>query len=224
MRWHDVLFLHWPVPEHRITTHVPNALNVETFDGSAWCGIVPFSMSEIRPRLLPAVPTVSNFPELNIRTYVNDGRYSGVWFHSRDASSTLAVEVARWTVSLNYYHADMRVTRTDDTITFRSHRDSNEYGAFDFVASYDREAALGSETTDRHKFLTERYFLFSQSEGGTLYRGRIHHEPWTLHRAQHRIRTMNIEGHPSPPETKPASVLYSPGANVQAWCPVPIDP
>lgn len=224
MRWHDVLFLHWRVPEDRIAQHVPDPLNVETFDGSAWLGIVPFSMSEIRPRLLPAVPTISNFPELNIRTYVTDGQYSGVWFHSLDASSTLGVKIARWTFSLNYYHADMHVTRTDGTITFRSHRSPGEYGTFDFAASYEKGSTLGSDTTDRQEFLTERYFLFSQSRNGTIYRGRIDHDPWLLHRAEVRIDSCEIEGHPAPTDRKPASVLYSPGTDVRAWFPRTIQP
>jgi uncharacterized protein YqjF (DUF2071 family) len=219
MEWHDVLFLHWPVPEEQIDRRIPDALSVETFDGTAWLGIVPFSMSGIRPRRLPAVPMISNFPELNIRTYVTDGQYSGVWFHSLDASSALAVKIARWTFSLNYYHADIHVRETNDTVTFRSHRKHDENGTFDFVASYESGSLLDSETSARQRFLTERYFLFSQSRDGTIYRGRIDHDPWSLRRADVRIDTCEIEDHPVPPDRNPASVLYSPGASVRAWFP-----
>ncbi|MCL5997878.1 MAG: DUF2071 domain-containing protein, partial [Chloroflexi bacterium] len=83
--WHDLLFAHWPVPIETLRSHIPSALSIDTFDGMAWIGVVPFRMSGVRPRYLPAMPWVSAFPELNVRTYVvHDGR-PGVWFYSLDA-------------------------------------------------------------------------------------------------------------------------------------------
>src|SRR5947207_5168170 len=62
--WRDLLFAHWPVPAEALRPLVPPALEVETFDGTAWIGVVPFRMTGVMRRPLPDVPGVSAFPEL----------------------------------------------------------------------------------------------------------------------------------------------------------------
>ena len=105
--WHDLLFMHWRVPAESLRQHLPTALSLDTFDDSAWIGIVPFRMSDVRPRFLPALPWLSAFPELNVRTYVTlDGR-PGVWFFSLDAGNPLAVWIARAWFKLPYFTADI---------------------------------------------------------------------------------------------------------------------
>jgi len=65
MRWHDLLFLHWPVRPELIRPLIPTAVELDTFDGWCWIGVVPFHMSGVRPRYVP-IPMA--FPELNVRT------------------------------------------------------------------------------------------------------------------------------------------------------------
>lgn len=219
MEWYDVLFLHWPVPPSELSPRVPDGLKLETFDGSAWLGIVPFRMRNIRPRGVPSVPAISNFPELNIRTYVTDGEVSGVWFFSLDASSWTSVQLARWFYALNYYHATMSVEQEDGRIRYTSRRRNYEQGDFQFDSRYGPTSASTMTTGERERFLTERYFLFSEDAGGSLYRGRIAHPEWELHEAEADILKLEIDGHPSPPDESPASVLYSPEISVQAWFP-----
>ena len=91
MGWHDLLFLHWRVPAASLRAHLPPELELETFDGDAWLGVVPFRMVDTRFRWLPRVPTAHTFPELNLRTYVRAGGRSGVWFWSLDETSRLAI-------------------------------------------------------------------------------------------------------------------------------------
>jgi uncharacterized protein YqjF (DUF2071 family) len=33
MRWHDLLFIHWPVDAHLLRPLMPKSLELETFDG-----------------------------------------------------------------------------------------------------------------------------------------------------------------------------------------------
>src|SRR5687768_7850915 len=101
MRWLKLLFMHWPVPADSLRPFIPAALELEQFDGRAWLGIVPFRMSATRARFAPPLPWVSNFPELNVRTYVTAGGKPGVWFFSLDAANPLAVRAARWMFHLN---------------------------------------------------------------------------------------------------------------------------
>jgi hypothetical protein len=95
MRWHDLLFMHWPLRPKVLRPHIPPTLALDMFDGWAWLGVVPFRMSGVRPRYVPALPWVSAFPELNVRTYVTYGRKRGIWFVSLDAANPLAVWLAR---------------------------------------------------------------------------------------------------------------------------------
>src|SRR5438874_3402777 len=98
MNWHELLFMHWRLPATALRPHVPRALDIETCDGSAWLGIVPFRMTGVRPRYVPPLPGFSAFPELNVRTYVTPAeskKKPGVWFFSLDATSWLAVRAAR---------------------------------------------------------------------------------------------------------------------------------
>ena len=110
-RWSDLLFAHWPVPAEMIRSLVPPSLPIDTYDGSAWLSIASFYLSHLRPRFLPALPRVSEFPELNVRTYTSLGGKPGVYFFTLDAGSSIAVEGARALYHLNYLRAEMSTTR-----------------------------------------------------------------------------------------------------------------
>ena len=120
-RWEDLLFAHWPCDMSQLRAQVPAALEIDTFDGQAWIGIVPFRMSGVRLRWVPPLPGTSAFPELNVRTYVRAGARRGVWFFSLDASSPAAVKAARWWFHLPYFHADMRVVADGDSVQYLEH-------------------------------------------------------------------------------------------------------
>jgi hypothetical protein len=120
MSWHDLLFLHWPVEPDALRPHIPDRLAIDTFDGSAWLGVVPFRMSGVRPRFAPALPGVSAFPELNLRTYVTAGERAGVWFFSLEVTSRLAVLLARGAFHLPYFRARMRMQHEGDRISYSS--------------------------------------------------------------------------------------------------------
>src|SRR5262249_15400018 len=105
--WNDLLFAHWRVAKDRLAALVPPALELDLFDGQAWIGIVPFQMTNVAPRGVPALPWVSEFAELNVRTYVRVRDAPGVYFFSLDAASAVAVKVARTLFHLPYYLAAM---------------------------------------------------------------------------------------------------------------------
>src|ERR1700674_1035433 len=93
--WPDLLFAHWPVDAEKLRALIPERLEIDTFDGRAWLAVVPFRMTNVRLRGTPAVPWLSAFPELNMRTYVTYDGEPGVWFFSLDAGNSLAVAIAR---------------------------------------------------------------------------------------------------------------------------------
>ncbi len=136
MSWHDLLFMHWPIPEEALRSLIPPALHLDTFDGSAWLGITPFRMSGTRPRSLPSVPPLSNFPELNVRTYVTAEDKPGIWFFSLDARNPVAVRLARATFSLPYFDAEMFCHVVGDEVRYRSVRTHRGASPTEFAARY----------------------------------------------------------------------------------------
>jgi len=191
MAWHDLLFMHWPVDASQVKVQLPDGLELDTFDGQAWIGVVPFRMSGVSLRWLPDLPWLSRFPELNVRTYVTgpDGR-KGVWFFSLDATNPIAVRGARWLYHLAYVDAniDFKKDRGCDCgswIMYQSHRTDSKYPAASLKVEYRglgevRKAQRGT----LEDFLTNRYSLYSANQNGQLYRGDVAHDPWELQDAQ----------------------------------------
>lgn len=221
MRWEELLFLHWRVDAAALQRALPAGVAVETFDGSAWLGVVPFRMAATRFRWLPPMPTAHTFPELNVRTYVRVGDTSGVWFFSLDAASRLAVEGARWSFGLPYFRARMTCRREGDVVSYASERMDRRGPAATFSASWrvlgsPRRAAAGS----LEYFLTERYCLFTQRRG-ELLRGDIAHVSWQLAPADVQLPTCEMTrllggALPGAPE----SALAASPLTVAAWAPV----
>ena len=121
--WEQLTFLHWRYPAEVIRALIPSELELDTFDGAAWVGLTPFMLSGLRPPFLPALPWISHFPEMNVRTYVRgpDGE-RGIWFFSLEADRLAAVAGARLSYGLPYRWADMRVRRDSTQIEYTSRR------------------------------------------------------------------------------------------------------
>ena len=192
-RWHDLLFAHWRCPITDLRVLIPQPLEIDTFDGDAWIGVVPFYMRGVRMRWAPPLPTVHAFQELNVRTYVTLDGKPGVWFFSLDCESLLAVIGARIGAHLPYFRAAMRMHRhTNDTIDYRSRRWSIAGPPAEFSATY---RGVGDPFTaapgTRDHFLTERYCLYA-SDGKRIWRGDISHPPWSLQRGEAQIGTNSM--------------------------------
>jgi uncharacterized protein YqjF (DUF2071 family) len=236
MQWHDLLFMHWPVPAEALREAIPPMLGVDTFDGRAWVGIVPFVMRGVRPRWLPAVPGLSAFPELNVRTYVYErGRGSrtagkpGVWFFSLDAGQPVAVRLARFAFRLPYFDARMTAaTGADGAVRYVSHRTHSGAPEADFRARYRPIAPPSTEPDGLTQFLTERYFLYAARSGGgnatragaRIYRGEIHHRPWPLQPAEAQVETNTLcEALPFALPGCAPHLRFSRRLDVRAWMP-----
>ena len=180
MQWIDLAFLHWRVPVDVMRALVPAGLELDLFDGSAWIGVTPFRMTKVRPVFSPPVPTATDFPELNVRTYVRYGGHAGVWFFSLDAASWLAVNTARTAIGLPYFQAHMKERRAGEEVHYDSRRKLSDGPAPEFRARYRPTGPVyRSETGSLDHWLTERYALFAE-HGGKLWRLDIEHEPWPL--------------------------------------------
>jgi uncharacterized protein YqjF (DUF2071 family) len=183
--WLDLLFAHWPVRYERLRELVPPGLELETYDGYAWIGIVPFRMDSIRMRGLPPIPYTKAFAELNVRTYVKAGDKPGVYFFSLDAANRFAVMTARRFFFLPYFYARMQVTQRAQVYNYVSRRKDDRGASVSFEGSYSPVSSsfYAASQTFEH-WLTERYCLYSIDDKQNVWRGEIHHLPWTLHSAE----------------------------------------
>jgi uncharacterized protein YqjF (DUF2071 family) len=189
--WEDLLFAHWRVPADEVRAHVPAGLEVDEHDGSAWLGITPFRLTGLRARGTLPLPAVSQFLELNVRTYVTTDEKPGIWFFSLDASSRLAVEAARRTYRLPYFHARMSATRRGEWTAYECAR-VEEPGRV-FSGRYRPSgAAFTAEPGSLEWFLAERYCLYTTDERGSLARAEIHHGLWQLQPAEAEIDLASI--------------------------------
>ncbi len=196
-RWRDLLFAHWPIPAAQMQALIPASLEVDTYDGFAWAGVVPFWMDEVQVRYAgdhtAGFPTTRTFPELNLRTYVRSRRtgQAGVFFFSLDCASWLAVFGARVLFHLPYFPATMRRESVGPAVEYSSKRLlTSQSVRFDATYRTLREP-VQAEPGSLEQFLTERYCLFTESRGRLLV-GEIHHEQWPLERAQAEIRVNEI--------------------------------
>lgn len=225
MRWHDLLFIHWPVAPGVLRPHIPAGLELDTYEGEAWIGVVPFGMRRVRPRFVPPIPWLSAFPELNVRTYVTAGGRGGVWFFSLDAANPLAVRGARWTFHLPYFDASMSLRKDGERVDYKCMRTHRGAPPAEFKARYRptgprAHAAPGS----LDEFLTHRLCLYSVHKNGTIYRGDIAHPPWPLRPAEAEIdrNTMTEPLGVRLPDAKPL-LHFAERLDVVAWRIRPID-
>lgn len=189
MEWHDLLFIHYPVAQDRLRALVPSSLQLDTFEGRAWIGVVPFRMSRVKPRRFPPLPWLSAFAELNVRTYVTCEGKPGVWFFSLDAANPIAVSVARRFFHLPYFNARMLSRRQGETIFYESRRTHRGAAPAEFSASYrPMGPVLASKAGSLEHWLTERYCLYSADPHGRTRRVDIHHEPWPLQAGEAEIK------------------------------------
>lgn len=222
MKWHDLLFIHYPVAADRLRALVPSPLEVETFDGQAWLGVVPFRMTGVKPRAFPPLPWLSAFAELNVRTYVTCGGKPGVWFFSLDAANPVAVSAARRFFHLPYFNARMASRREGETVFYESRRTHRGAAPAEFRASYRPVGPVAlSKAGSLEYWLTERYCLYSADSRGKTWRVDIHHPPWPLQPGEAEIENNTM---PDWLGLKPLTAAplhhFARELEVMAWLPV----
>jgi len=178
--WRGLAYVHWRYDPAVVQALLPPELTVDTFDGSAWVGLIPFSMRNIGLPHGPSVPYLGSFPEINVRTYVvRDGR-PGVWFFSLDVNRFLPALVARLTYRLPYCWGRASHDVTESQWTTRVRRRWPH--AVDPIEIVIRPGD-SVEPDDLDHFLTARWGLYSPSRRGVRY-APVDHEPWPLRSAE----------------------------------------
>jgi uncharacterized protein len=223
--WRDLLFAHWRVDPEALRRVLPPQLPPDLRDGAAWIGITPFRVEGLRLRMSPPSPFLSQFVEVNGRTYVTVQDRPGIHFLSLDASSGPAVAAARRAYRLPYFSASADLAGDRRGFRFASERMANAGPAAELVCSYaPNDAPSSPEPGSLEYFLTERYCLYTLDEQQKVMRGEIHHPPWPLQRAEGEIHRntmtqahqIGLEGHPL--------LHYAQRQDVVLWKISPVDP
>lgn len=217
-KWGKLLFMHWRIDPAVLRPLIPAPLEIDTFDGSAWIGVVPFTMWGIRASFLPAIPGTSAFHELNLRTYVYHCGVPSVLFLSLDAANRLAVWGARTFYHLPYFNARMSLSQTGNTINYSSVRKDRRGAEAELQATWNIGDVLPPTVPGTLEFfLTERYALDCKHHG-KLYRARIHHQPWPLQAAELvRLNSTMIESHGLSASTGDPLLHYAEELSVDIW-------
>ncbi|MCU7494193.1 MAG: DUF2071 domain-containing protein [Ignavibacteria bacterium] len=223
-KWRSLLFLHWEIEPEVIQRTLPEKLHADTFEGNAYLGITPFFVKDARPIFTPAIPGISNFPEINVRTYVFDSEGNpGIWFYSLDATQALAVQAANIFFHLPYHTSEIEAVEGIEETVFSVQRKENDVT---IPRSNFRYRFKGEEFFAESKtldfFLIERYLLFSlNKETGEVYSGRVYHRPYPLYSAEVpeydqnllRLNGFMLNGRPADHQ------VYSTGVDAEVYSP-----
>jgi uncharacterized protein len=215
--WGKLLFMHWALPTETLRPFIPKRLEIDTFAGKAWIAVTPFTIWNARPVFTPPLPWLSDFHELNVRTYVHLDGVPGVWFFSLDANSLVAVLAARTFFHLPYHHAQIDLRQEDNTIFYRAKREDQSVAA-EFNSVWRIENKLIHAVPDTLEFfLVERYCLYT-AHAEKLYRGRIFHPTWPLQTAElvsYQSTMIQAQGLPGP--NGDPLVHYAEALEVEIW-------
>ncbi|PJZ47440.1 YqjF family protein [Leptospira brenneri] len=205
--WNGVIFLHYQVEEKKLRELVPYSLELDSIDGSFWISVVAFSMNEIHTRNTFPIQYLSNFHEVNLRTYVKHKDKPGVYFLSIEAEKIIPTLIANLLSGLPYKHSKIK-------------RSSNSYSLLGKRSKIDIEFNIANQQNNPSKidlWLTERYCLYKGGNDDPIPL-EIHHKPWELYNLD--IRSLNIQYNQFDRIVdfrNPALCHYSPGVKVIAW-------
>src|SRR5690606_5475120 len=204
--WENVVFLHWPVAMEDLRDFVPTSLPIDLYEGRPWVSLLIFDLKNMRPRFLPAFPPISNFYEINLRTYVKAENKGGIYFLKLEASNLISAKLAKFLTKLPYVHSNVK--REENYITSTNRKVSSNL-------QIDYEVGSLKDKNDIDSWLMERYVLF-QVDNAAVCKIEIHHYEWnayTLH-----IKNLVCDYPTFQKIIKPPAIThYSTGVQVMGW-------
>ena len=206
--WNNVIFLHWQVELAELKKFVPKELEVDLFEEKPWISLVAFTMEKIRLKILPAFPPISDFDEINIRTYVKFNNKAGVYFLSIEGGKLASCKIAKGISKLPYRYSKIK---RRNGIYQSANREFNDHLNIEFE--------LGKMTTQKtklDKWLTERYALF-QEANDSINEFDIHHLEWPIQEINLKNLTVNYPRFRNLINNNPELTHYSNGVQVIAW-------
>ena len=206
--WNNAIFLHWQVELNELKKFVPKELEIDLFEGKPWISLVAFTMEKIRPKNLPSFPPISDFHEINIRTYVKSNNKTGVYFLSIECGKLISCKIAKGISELPYRYSNIKRAKN-------SYYSENS----EFNDQLNIEFTIGKEISEKaelDKWLTERYALFQDSEK-SINEFEIHHLEWPINEIDLKKIDFNYPRFSKLIKNEPNKIQYSKGVKVIAW-------
>lgn len=212
--WNRSLFLHWPVDPDALREVIPAGTELDLYEGKAWISVVAFTMQKIRPKHLPFFKPISNFHEINVRTYITKDHKPGVFFLNIEAQKALSAFLSRHISGMPYEKATILRSLQNNLHTYAS---VNHKKQFHLHAEYTLSDAPVAKTS-LDLFLTERYCAYVPIQQ-QLFRYNIHHVEWPVQQvAIHKLLLEYKTGNTLlTTDTPPALSHYSEGVQVVTW-------
>jgi uncharacterized protein YqjF (DUF2071 family) len=221
MTWRDLLFASWRVPVESLRPQVPNDLEIDTFDGSAWVSMVPMRVTDMHWRGIPCIPGMDSLRELNLRTYTTRNGKPGVYFLSIECPAAFSDWIAQHFFGVPYYEAQIATYNDGSSYNFAAERTQNDKPPAAFFASFRPEGEpFSPQPGTLESFLVERYCLYYVMKG-VVYRGDIHHEEWKMKHAVADIAVNTVPGAAGLQlASTPDHVLFCNSTDTLIWPPV----
>ena len=206
--WNNAIFLHFKVDLEELKKHVPKELEIDLFHEESWISVVAFTMEKIRPKNIPAFSPISNFHEINIRTYVKKNNKTGVYFLSIEGGTKLSCKIAKYISDLPYRYSLIE-------------RSSKHYSSINlkFKDELCFEFEIGKQIEHKSEldnWLTERYALFQETDN-YINEYEIHHLPWSVNDVEVKSLKCFYPRFKNLLNNKPDKMQYSKGVKVIAW-------
>ncbi|PWA07930.1 DUF2071 domain-containing protein [Pueribacillus theae] len=216
--WEHLLMIHWPVTASLLKKQIPEQLELDTFEKTAWISYVLFQVNDAKIRSLPKIPYLHSFIELNVRTYVTYKGKPGVYFFSLDANKRPIVFAAKIGALLPYRFADIAFHQENSGFCFKTKRKHSDRLKDNFESYYRSTSdPFFPSPHSLDYWLLERY-CFWTTKGKWVFRGDIHHDKWKVTTAKAKIveNTMASFLPRSSFQTKPL-LHYTSNKKVFAW-------
>ena len=207
--WNNALFFHWAIPQDILRKCVPEKFTLDHFEDVCYVSLVAFTMNQIRPRYLPSISFISDFDEINLRTYIDNDNKKVVYFLNIEASNLISTYIAKYLSKLPYEKSD--ILRTDTKYTSK-----NAKKGFFLDTEFEIKEGLKHKTA-LDKWLTERYCLYLDKDRD-FYRYDIHHKEWELKNIDIKRLNLNYKIAELNLSNKTADFThYSEGVKVISW-------
>lgn len=207
--WNNALFFHWTIPSEILRKCVPEKFNIDTFGGNCYISLVAFTMEKIRPKYFPSISFISNFDEINLRTYIDNNNKKGVYFLNIEAEKLLSTFIAKSLSGLPYEKSNIKRTE-------KRYISKNSKKGFYLNTEFEIKNDLQCKS-ELDKWLTERYCLYLDSDN-EFYRYDIHHKEWEIKNIEIKQLNLNYKiGDINLSDKEPNLTHYSDGVKVLAW-------
>ncbi len=178
--WSDLILISYAVPDEALTPYLTPGLELDRWEGSAYCSLVAFNFEQTRVLgwSIPSPRTLCDFPEFNLRFYVRQGNRRGVVFIRELAPNPLVVNIARLLYNEPYTAVPMTSRVTQIGALRRVRHDFVVEGQPQMVALTANGAAREPNKNSFETWVKEQEVGFGRTRSGRLTRYRVWHPTW----------------------------------------------